>query len=222
MKPYPFFELARFNRALLVMLLVPAILTVVGFIHGVFVFKELASLPANLPLTELSASLIRQVHAAHYLQLSQISTTLVVLTFYFVCWLYFASRNLVALNDERHHSLVNSLIIFARLMIGILFSLRMLKAMWRRSVPEGRVHEPPHWLVPTWWVFLIAANVMKITSVVQLTNLELVSEWRFGFGFMLVAYLLYFPLYLLTWKFAQELACLQRESHGLKCAGASP
>ena len=206
---YQFFDLFRLNRYLLWMLIPPAILTVLGFAHGVHSLQQLSGLAVDMLLISLPAELQQTLATDGLLRFSQISLTLWVLTFFFVCWLYFAFRNLVALFEQVEHTPKQSALMFGRLMIGILFALRMMLRLWRTSVHERHRDQAKIWLVPVWWAILIAANVCKICAVVVLQRATSVGEWSTGYQWMLAAYGLYFPLYLLTWRLAQQLARFQ-------------
>ena len=100
-----------------------------------------------------------------------------------------------------------------RLMLGIAFALRMMLSMWRRSrAPESA--EPEYrGLVPIWWTVLIAANVLKIFSVLKLQNAITLADWEWGFALMMFAYVLYFALYILTWRLVVAFDRLQHEHH---------
>ena len=206
---YQFFDLFRLNHYLLWMLIAPAILTVLGFAHGVHSLQQLSGLAVNMLLISLPAELQQTLATDGLLRLSQISLTLWVLTFFFACWLYFAFRNLVALFDQVEQTSKQSALMFGRLMIGIFFALRMMLRLWRTSVHERHRDQAKIWLVPVWWAILIAANVCKICAVVVLQRATSVGEWSTGYQWMLAAYCLYFPLYILTWRLAQQLARFQ-------------
>ena len=206
---YQFFDLFRLNRYLLWMLIAPAILTVLGFAHGVHSLQQLSGLAVDMLLISLPAELQQTLATDGLLRLSQISLTLWVLTFFFACWLYFAFRNLVALFEQVEHTPKQSALMFGRLMIGIFFALRMMLRLWRTSVHERHRDQAKIWLVPVWWAILIAANVCKICAVVVLQRATSVGEWSTGYQWMLAAYCLYFPLYILTWRLAQQLARFQ-------------
>ena len=206
---YQFFDLFRLNRYLLWMLIAPAILTVLGFAHGVHSLQQLSGLAVDMLLISLPAELQQTLATDGLLRLSQISLTLWVLTFFFACWLYFAFRNLVALFDQVEQTPKQSALMFGRLMIGILFALRMMLRLWRTSLHDQHRAQAKIWLVPIWWAILIAANVCKICAVVVLQRATSVGEWSTGYQWMLAAYCLYFPLYILTWRLAQQLARFQ-------------
>ena len=206
---YQFFDLFRLNRYLLWMLIAPAILTVLGFAHGVHSLQQLSGLAVDMLLISLPAELQQTLATDGLLRLSQISLTLWVLTFFFACWLYFAFRNLVALFEQVEQTPKQSTLMFGRLMIGILFALRMMLRLWRTSLHDQHRAQAKIWLVPIWWAILIAANVCKICAVVVLQRATSVGEWSTGYQWMLAAYCLYFPLYILTWRLAQQLARFQ-------------
>lgn len=206
---YRFFDLHHLNRYLIWMLIPPAILTVLGFVHGLYSLSVLAERPADLLLSSLPALEQTMVWQDGVLRFSQISLTLIVLTFFFACWLYFAKRNLIALFDRVEHTLQNSIKIFINLIIGIFFALRMMLKLWRTSTPDSHAHEAEKWLVPVWWAILIAANVCKVMAVIKLQSATTVGAWTTGYDWMLAAYSLYFPLYILTWRLAQKLARFQ-------------
>ena len=206
---YQFFDLFRLNRYLLWMLIAPAILTVLGFAHGVHSLQQLSGLAVDMLLISLPAELQQTLATDGLLRLSQISLTLWVLTFFFACWLYFAFRNLVALFEQVEQTSKQSALMFGRLMIGILFALRMMLRLWHTSLHDQHRAQAKIWLVPIWWAILIAANVCKICAVVVLQRATSVGEWSTGYQWMLAAYCLYFPLYLLTWRLAQQLARFQ-------------
>ena len=206
---YQFFDLFRLNRYLLWMLIAPAILSLLGFAHGLHSVQQLSSLAVDTPLISLPAELQKTLATDGLLRLSQISLTLWVLTFFFACWLYFAFRNLVALFDQVEKTPKQSALMFGRLMIGILFALRMMLRLWHTSLHDQHRDQAKIWLVPIWWAILIAANVCKICAVVVLQRATSVGEWSTGYQWMLAAYCLYFPLYILTWRLAQQLARFQ-------------
>ena len=206
---YQFFDLFRLNRYLLWMLIAPAILSLLGFAHGLHSVQQLSSLAVDTPLISLPAELQQTLATDGLLRLSQISLTLWVLTFFFACWLYFAFRNLVALFEQVEQTSKQSALMFGRLMIGILFALRMMLRLWRTSLHDQHRAQARIWLVPIWWAILIAANVCKICAVVVLQRATSVGEWSTGYQWMLAAYCLYFPLYILTWRLAQQLARFQ-------------
>ena len=209
MQPYPFYDLHRLNRWLLPMLVISGVLTIVGFFHGIYSLYGVADVSQETLISALLPEDQSMLKTDGYIRASQILATLIALTFFFVVWLYFAARNLVAIYEERHHSLANSMIIFTRLMLGIFFALRMMIAMWRRSVPVSHEHRAENWLVPLWWVLLIAANICKIISVYTLTNADQVGVWVDSYSWMTAAYSLYFPLYILTWRLALAFTHLQ-------------
>lgn len=206
---YQFFDLFRLNRYLLWMLIVPAGLSLLGFAHGLYSLQQLSGLAVDIPLISLSAELQQTLATDGLLRFSQISLTLWVLSFFFACWLYFAFRNLVALFDQVEQTPKQSALMFGRLMIGILFALRMMLRLWRTSLHDQHRAQAKIWLVPIWWAILIAANICKICAVVVLQRATSVGEWSSGYQWMLVAYCLYFPLYILTWRLAQQLARFQ-------------
>lgn len=206
---YQFFDLFRLNRYLFWMLLAPTIFTLLGFAHGLHSVQQLSDLAVDRPLISLPAELQQTLATDGLLRLSQIGLTLWVLTFFFVCWLYFAFRNLVALFDQIEKTPKQSALMFGRLMIGILFALRMMLRLWRTSLHDQHHGQAKSWLVPVWWAILIAANVCKICAVVVLQRATSVGEWSTGYQWMLAAYALYFPLYILTWRLAQQLAHFQ-------------
>lgn len=206
---YCFFDLFRLNRYLLWMLIPPALLTLVGFSHGLYSLHRLSDVPDSSALLSLTIELQHTLATDGLLRFSQISLTLWVLTFFFVGWLYFAFRNLVALFDPVEQTPKQSALIFGRLIIGIFFALRMMLRLWRTSLHERYRDQAKIVLVPVWWAILIAANVCKICAVVVLQRATTVGEWSTGYQWMLAAYCLYFPLYILTWRLAQQLARFQ-------------
>lgn len=209
MRHYSFFELKKLNQWLLPMLVISGCLTIAGFSHGLYSLINLSDIPSTSLINDLPISDQDMLQLDGYLRFSQISVTGFTLTFFFVVWLYFAARNLVAIYQERHQTLMNSVVIFTRLMLGIFFALRMMISMWRRSTPKSHLHESQPWLVPVWWLLLIAANVCKIISVYQLHNADSVSVWSDSYAWMIAAYCLYFPLYILTWRLALAMSRLQ-------------
>lgn len=209
MQHYPFFELNKLNQWLRPMLVVCGILTIAGFFHGLYSLFNVSDYAPSLLISALPAKDQAMLNADSYIRALQISVTAFTLTFFFVVWLYFAARNLVAIYEERHHTLMNSFIIFTRLILGIFFALRMMISMWRRSTPQSHLHEGQPWLVPVWWLLLISANVCKVISVFQLYNVETVSIWSDSYSWMIAAYCLYFPLYILTWQLAMAMTRLQ-------------
>ena len=213
-QPYPFFRLYQINRWLLPLLIIPAVLTLVGFTHGAISIWLLQDFTPGYLLSVLPEPLHTRLIHDSYLRFAQIGTTLIALTFFFTAWLYLAARNLNLLHDLRRQSFKNSLVIFMRLMLGIAFALRMMLSMWRRSrAPESA--EPEYrGLVPIWWTVLIAANVLKIFSVLKLQNAITLADWEWGFALMIFAYVLYFALYILTWRLVVAFDRLQHEHHG--------
>lgn len=147
---YQFFDLFRLNRYLLWMLIAPAILSLLGFAHGLHSVQQLSGLAVNMLLISLPAELQQTLATDGLLRLSQISLTLWVLTFFFACWLYFAFRNLVALFEQVEQTSKQSALMFGRLMIGILFALRMMLRLWRTSLHDQHRDQAKIWLVPVW------------------------------------------------------------------------
>ncbi|TNC85473.1 MAG: hypothetical protein CSH37_07655 [Thalassolituus sp.] len=209
MKQYPFFDLQRVNRPLLPMLVISGLLTIAGFSHGIYSLLSIADADPVASLTALSADDQAMLQTDGYLRIGQISATLVALTFFFTAWLYFAARNLVAIYAERHQTVANSLIIYTKVTLGIFFALRMMLSMWRRSTPDSHAHEAEKWLIPVWWLILIAANVCKIISVYTLQSASEVGTWSASYSWMIAAYCLYFPLYFLTWRLAMAMTRFQ-------------
>lgn len=209
MNYYRYTNLDWLNRCLLALLVIPALLTVIGISHGLYAMYQLRNLAATQMLAQLPLDLRQLIHVDDMIRFSQISLTLLMLTFFFVGWLYYARRNLVALFEQVEHCLKNSLRQFAQLIIGIFFALRMMMQVWRNSTPDSHAHQAERWLVPLWWLFLIVANICKIVGVVHLHGVTQVGEWLYGYQWMLAAYVFYFVLYILTWRLVKQLSHFQ-------------
>ncbi len=209
MNYYRYTNLDWLNRCLLALLVIPALLTIIGISHGLYAMYRLRNLPDMQMLVQLPLDLRQLIHVDDMIRFSQISLTLLMLTFFFVGWLYYARRNLVALFEQVEHCLKNSLRQFAQLIIGIFFALRMMMQVWRNSTPDSHAHQAERWLVPLWWLFLIVANICKIIGVVHLHGVTQVGEWLYGYQWMMAAYVFYFVLYILTWRLVKQLSHFQ-------------
>lgn len=209
MNYYRYTNLHWLNRCLLALLVIPALLTVIGITHGLYAMYRLRDLPNVQALSQLPVALRQLIHVDDIIRFSQISLTLLMLTFFFVGWLYYARRNLVALFEQVEHCLHNSVKQFVQLIIGIFFALRMMMQVWRNSTPDSHAHLAERWLVPLWWLFLIVANICKIVGVVHLHGVTRVGDWLYGYHWMLAAYVFYFVLYILTWRLVKKLSHFQ-------------
>ena len=210
MKYYRYTDLAWLNRCLYTLLFPPAVLTIIGLLHGFYSLHRLRGQSSLAALDSLNPDLSYMLMLDGILRISQISLTILMLVFFIFCWLYYAKRNLIALFQQVEQCLINNLKQFATLFASIFFSLRMMRELWRTSIPKNHRHGIQHWLVPVWWVILIAANTCKIIAVVLLAKAVSVSDWSNGYEWMLAAYCLYFPLYILTWRLANQLARYQK------------
>ena len=210
MKYYRYTDLVWLNRCLYTLLFPPAILTIIGLLHGLYSLQRLRGQSSLAALDSLNPDLSHMLMLDGILRVSQISLTILMLTFFAFCWLYYAKRNLIALFQQVEHCLINNLKQFANLFISIFFSLRMMRELWRTSIPKNHRHGIQHWLVPVWWVILIAANSCKIVAVVLLAKASTVGDWFNGYEWMLAAYCFYFPLYILTWRLVNQLARYQK------------
>lgn len=190
------------------MILIPAILTIVGIVHGLYALLHVSIQPNQYiyALSEPTASIL---YYDQIIRFSQISLTLFMLTFFFLVWLYMAKRNVIALLDKVEHNLLNSTKQFAMLVGGILFALRMMLQLWDKSIPENHKAQSSKYLVITWWFFLIVANVCKIIGVWHLLKAQTLAEWMSVYPWMLAAYTLYFALYLMTLKLIRRLSYFQ-------------
>lgn len=223
MHTYHYRDLSAVNRWLAVLLLPPALLSVAGLLHGSGILAQMNAFPPALAGDALPADYREALRRDGWLRLSQISLTVGVLTFFFTAWLYLAFRNLLALLGPVEHSIRRSLQLFASLMIGVFFALRMFRRLWRDSQPPADAwqalrDEPWHaesWLVPLWWADLIAANVCKVLAVYHFAQAQTVAEMIAGYHLMLAAYALYLPLYLLTWRLAHRVDWFQRQAAGI-------
>lgn len=220
MATYRYHDLAAANRWLAVLLLPPAILSVLGLVHGSGILAQMQAFAPALPGAQLPEAYRAELLNDGWLRLSQISLTLLVLTFFCTVWLYLAFRNLLALLAPDQQSLRRSLLLFGSLMVGILFALRMFQRLWRDSQPAADAWqalraEPwraESWLVPLWWLDLIAANLCKVAAVYEFSRAQTVAEMVSGYHLMLAAYALYLPLYVLTWRLAQRVRQFQHQA----------
>ncbi len=210
MKYYRYTDLVWLNRCLFTLLFPPAVLTVLGLMHGLHSLQRLRGQSSSTALDSLHPDLSHMLMLDGILRFSQISLTLLMLSFFAFCWLYYARRNLIALFQQVEHSLVNNLKQFLHLLANIFFSFRLMRELWRTSIPKNHRHGIQHWLVPVWWVVLIAANVCKVIAVILLTSAYTVDDWFNGYAWMMAAYCFYFPLYILTWRLANQLARYQK------------
>lgn len=219
MATYSYRDLGTVNRWLTLLLVPPAILSVIGLVHGAGILEQMQSFAPQLHGTQLPESYRAELLADGWLRLSQISLTLGVLTFFCTVWLYLAFRNLLALMQPVERSLRRSLLLFASLMIGIFFALRMFQRLWRNSQPDAvawqrrtqQAWRAERWLVPLWWLDLIVANVCKVAAVWQFSHAVTVAEMVGGYHLMLAAYVFYLPLYALTWRLAQRVDHFQQQ-----------
>lgn len=230
MAAYPYRDLGTVNRWLAVLLVPPAILSVLGLLHGSGILAQMNAFAPELSGSALPADYRAQLQVDGVLRFSQISLTLGVLTFFCTVWLYLAFRNLLALLEPVEQSLRRSVQLFASLMIGILFALRMFQRLWRDSQPAADAwravrDEPWHaesWLVPLWWADLIAANVCKVAAVYHFSQAQTVAEMVSGYQLMLAAYALYLPLYLLTWRLARRVDHFQQQAERITRESRAP
>jgi len=220
MAVYRYRHLGTVNRWLAVLLVPPAILSVAGLIHGAGIFLQMQEFAPQLPGASLPPGYREELRVDGWLRFSQISLTLWALTFFCTVWLYLAHRNLLALLQPVERSVRRSLQLFASLMLGICFALRMFQRLWRESQPCPAAWREltlenwraERWLVPLWWADLIAANVCKVAAVYQFSGAETVAQMVGGYYLMLAAYALYLPLYFLTWRLARRVDYFQQQA----------
>ncbi|HEX5277131.1 MAG TPA: hypothetical protein VFW42_05635 [Fluviicoccus sp.] len=203
-------DLQRMTRWMGWLLVVPLLLTVRGFVHGLANYQWLADVPAGLPLSGLPEDLRYSLQVDSLLRVSQISATLLFLTFFCFVWLFLAFRNLIALTEERENTVRNSVGILAEISRGLLTATSMLRRLFQGSAPESHAHLTLRYTIPACTLALIAANVCKIVAVIKLHGAASVGAWRSGESWMLAAYVCYALLYLLAWRVATRLEMLQR------------
>ncbi len=207
---YRFLDLHHLNPYLLWLLVLPALVTLLGIGHGMESLQMVSVHGADTLLHQLPYAERQQLRHDHWMRLGQISLTLLMLVFFFACWLYVANRNLIALFEQVERSLRHSLRLFLHMLASAFFSLRMMRKLWQHSTPDSHAHQAPAWLVPLWWTDLIAANVCKVTAAIKLSHAATVGAWVSGLHWTLGTYVLYLLLYVLTWQVARKLAWLQR------------
>lgn len=218
---YRYHDLGTVNRLLAVFLLPPALLALLGLWHGSGVLARMQDFAPALPVAALPAGYRALLVQDGWLRLAQISLTLAALTFFCTAWLYLAFRNLLALLSDTPRSLRRSLLLFASLVLGIFFALRMFQRLWRQSQPDAAQWQrftdaewrAERWLVPLWWLDLIAANACKVLAVYHFSRAADVAGMLQGYHLMLAAYVLYLPLYALTWRLATRVDHLQQLAH---------
>lgn len=209
---YQYADLRHINRWLWWLLLPPVLLTVAGLLHALYSFALLTGLAPELPLEVLSSGLRRTLAHDDAIRFTQIALTLLFILFFCVCWLFFAFRNVAALAGGQVRSHRNSLAIHFRIWGNLIFALRLMQRLWRESTPDSHAHLAERWLLPWWWLTLIAANTCKVLAILALRQPRLIGEWREGLLWMLAAYGFYFLLFMFTWRLVKRLEMLQRAS----------
>lgn len=207
---YRFFDLHHLNPYLMWALIPPLLMTLVGMVHSVESVQMLSIHEAHTLLRYLPHAERQQLLHDNWMRVSQITLTLLMLVFFFACWLYVANRNLIAMFEQVERSVRHSLKLFLHMLASAFFSLRMMRKLWRHSTPDSHAHHASRWLVPLWWTDLIAANVCKVTAAIKLSQATTVGAWVSGSHWTLLTYVLYLGLYALTWQVARKLAWLQR------------
>jgi hypothetical protein len=207
---FQYTDLQRMTRWMGWLLVIPLLLTVRGFVHGWRNYQWLADVPANQLLAGLPADLQHSLQLDSLLRLSQISATMVFLTFFCFAWLFLAFRNLIALTELRENTVRNSVGILKEITGGLLTATSMLRRLFHGSTPESHAHLTLRYTIPACTLALIAANVCKIVAAIKLHDAASVGDWRSGEGWMLYGYACYVMLYVLAWRVATRLEMLQR------------
>lgn len=215
---YTYTNLSRMNWLLYIMLFIPAIFTIVGIFHGLGTLFHLNQFSSARILDTLPNLSLAIIHQDNIIRFTQITLTLIMLTYFFCVWLYYARRNVVVFEKNVQKTWLNSIQQFGQLILGIFFALRMMLALWRKSQPDQLSVSTSKYFIQWWWLVLIVANICKITGVVKLSDVDTVGAWSNAYVWMLAAYVFYFVLYCLTLKLINQLQlfhhCL---AHDVKC-----
>lgn len=209
---YPFYDLTKFTWITSLVSLIPASLCVVGILHGVWSWLDLAGLETSLPLVSIPASISERLTIDTYIREAQVIATLVLVLFYSY-WVYYASRNMLTLFEEHARSVWRS----AKLFLGLLTKLhkitRLIDGMRYKSIPPGHDHVPVKWLLPIWSLSLISANACKLTAVYLKFDMVTVGDFRSITLWAFAAYVLYLIFYAVTARITLEVVWLQKLSH---------
>lgn len=215
-KNYQYSDLRQVNRWTCWLLIPPAMLSFLALFYGLYGYSQLEGLQVNRDLALLSPALHQALHIDAILRVSQITFTLLYLTFFCVVWLFLAFRNLVALYDARENNLRNSAGLLTRILLGLFFAMTMLKRLLRESTPQSYSLAHEKWLAPSWSITVISANVCKIVAVFLLTKATTVSDWLTGHYWLFNAYVLYLILFGLTWRLVTRVELLQRDLYQMQ------
>lgn len=174
---------------------------------GIF---SLQSFDINKAITELPYDIQAVLKFDYHIRVVQISFAFITLSFFVFVWLYLALRNLVSIDREMPKSMKNTLIIYKRLLIGIVSALKMLNELWQRSIPDSYIKKTNDWIVPLAWGLLIAANVCKIVAAIIYTNTVSLEKWVLASYWMLAAYIFYIGLFISIWFLARYISYFQQ------------
>ncbi len=131
--PLRFFNLHDLNRWMKWLLALPAGITLVAFGQLGWEMQRLKS---------LCASVCGEPELEKTLRLMQMGSTLLVVVF-FVCWVFFALRNVVSLEneDDRAHPQSSFWRLGGRALIGSVSTLRLMNFLWASSHDFAQVEK---------------------------------------------------------------------------------
>ena len=209
---YPFYDLTPFTWATNLVSIVPGVLCVAGLLHGLWSWEALSVLSAEAPLSTLSVAIQERLATDTFIREMQVLSTLVLVLFY-TYWVFYASRNMLALFEDDARSALRSLTLFFGLFARLHKITRLIDGMRFQSVPPGLDHDPAKWWLPVWSLSLLSANVCKLTAVYLMASAATVGDFRTVMMWAFAAFALYLIFYVVTARVTFEVVWLQRLSH---------